>query len=161
MAVPASLLTRRNLLRGGLATSTLFVVAAGIRRATTSPFSDAALVGEPDATAGWVKSPANPVLGGALGTCFDVCLLRQTGLYQMWFSWRPRGSIALVESADGVHWDQPRIALAPAATGWEDTVEPAHRRAARGNLAPLVHGANGNAIVDWPRHQRQWSDLDT
>jgi predicted GH43/DUF377 family glycosyl hydrolase len=122
MAGPASRRTRRNLLRGGLAASALFVVAAAIHRATTPPFSDAALVGAPDATAGWVKNPANPVLGGALGTCFDVCLLRQAGVYQMWFSWRPRGSIALVESADGVHWSQPRIALAPAATGWEEAV---------------------------------------
>ena len=33
--------------------------------------------------------------------------------YRMWFSWRPRKSIALVESSDGVHWSQPRIVLAP------------------------------------------------
>jgi sucrose-6-phosphate hydrolase SacC (GH32 family) len=110
------------LLRGGVAATALLAVAAGIRRATMPSFSDAALVGEVDATAGWVKSAANPVLGGALGTCFDVCLLQHHGRYWMWFSWRPRGSIALVESADGVHWGQPRIALAPAATGWEDAV---------------------------------------
>ena len=55
----------------------------------------------------------NPMLGGGLGTCFDVALLREGGMYRMWFSWRPRKSIALVESRDGVHWGESRIALGP------------------------------------------------
>ncbi|HEV3258844.1 MAG TPA: family 43 glycosylhydrolase [Gemmataceae bacterium] len=73
--------------------------------------------------AGWVKSQANPVLGGKLGTCFDVTLLKEGGKFRMWFSSRPRASIALVESKDGVRWGEPAIVLGPhKATGWEDDV---------------------------------------
>lgn len=67
----------------------------------------------PDTSAGWVKSAANPVLGGRLGTCFDVSVLREGSTYRMWFSWRPKQSIALVESEDGVRWSEPRIVLGP------------------------------------------------
>ena len=77
----------------------------------------------PETTAGWHKSAHNPVLGGKLGTCFDVCLLEEGGTFRMWFSWRPRKSIALVESADGVRWGEPVIVLGPnRASGWEDDV---------------------------------------
>lgn len=73
-----------------------------------------------DSAAGWVKSASNPVLGGSLGTCFDICVLRDRTTFRMWFSWRPKKSVALVESPDGVHWGEPRIVLAPnAATDWE------------------------------------------
>ena len=51
---------------------------------------------------GWVKSPANPVLGDGLGTCFDACVLKEGNTFRMWFSWRPRKSIALTESRDGI-----------------------------------------------------------
>jgi predicted GH43/DUF377 family glycosyl hydrolase len=40
----------------------------------------------------------------------------------MWFSWRPKDSIALVESPDGINWSEPAIVLGPASTGWEDGV---------------------------------------
>lgn len=74
-------------------------------------------------SAGWVKYAGNPVLGGDYGTCFDVALLRENGLYRMWFSWRPKHSIALVESKDGIHWSEPEIVLAPdPSTGWEDDI---------------------------------------
>ncbi len=63
--------------------------------------------------AGWVKSPANPVLGGKLGTCFDVALLKEGDTFRMWFSWRPKKSVAVVESPDGIHWGEPAIVLAP------------------------------------------------
>jgi len=73
-----------------------------------------------ETSAGWLKSEANPVLGGKLGTCFDICVLREEGKYRMWFSWRPKKSIALVESADGEHWGEPQIALGPNPdTTWE------------------------------------------
>jgi predicted GH43/DUF377 family glycosyl hydrolase len=73
--------------------------------------------------AGWVKSEKNPVLGGSLGTCFDVAVVRDRGKYRMWFSWRPRRSIALTESEDGVTWSKPVIALGPnGRSGWEDDV---------------------------------------
>jgi predicted GH43/DUF377 family glycosyl hydrolase len=73
--------------------------------------------------AGWVKSEHNPVLGGKLGTCFDVTMLKEGGTFRMWFSWRPRKSVALVESTDGVHWGEPVIVLGPRRqTGWEDDI---------------------------------------
>ncbi|MBM3471868.1 MAG: hypothetical protein FJX75_01180 [Armatimonadetes bacterium] len=73
--------------------------------------------------AGWTKYEGNPVLGGNLGTCFDVCVRREAGTYRMWFSWRPRQSLALVESPDGVRWSEPRIVLGPRSeTGWEDDI---------------------------------------
>jgi predicted GH43/DUF377 family glycosyl hydrolase len=81
--------------------------------------------GVPDAgtAGGWVKYAKNPVLGGSLGTCFDVSVLREGGEFRMWFSWRPRRSIALVESADGLSWGRPRVVLGPnKASGWEEDV---------------------------------------
>lgn len=72
----------------------------------------------------WRKYAGNPVLGGPeMGTCFDVFVMRQGGDYQMYFSWRPKKSIAVCRSADGVHWDEPEILLAPRPeSGWEDDV---------------------------------------
>ncbi len=46
---------------------------------------------------GWVKHSKNPVLGGDLGTCFDISVLKEGDRYRMWFSWRPKKSIALVD----------------------------------------------------------------
>lgn len=69
----------------------------------------------------WTKAPENPVLGGTLGTCFDISVLADQGRWRMWFSWRPRKSIALVESTDGITWSEPVEVLLPReATGWED-----------------------------------------
>ena len=74
-----------------------------------------------ETTAGWVKCPKNPVLGGDLGTCFDISVLRERGIYRMWFSWRPKKSIALVESSDGIEWSKPFIVLGPNDnTDWEN-----------------------------------------
>ena len=76
-----------------------------------------------ETSGGWRKSEDNPVLGGKLGTCFDVSVLKEDGTFRMWFSWRPKKSIALVESADGVHWGEPVVSLGPdESTGWEDDV---------------------------------------
>jgi predicted GH43/DUF377 family glycosyl hydrolase len=78
---------------------------------------------EPETAGGWVKHDKNPVLGGDLGTCFDVALLREGTGYRMWFSWRPRRSIALVPSRDGLAWGKPTVVLGPnKASGWEDEV---------------------------------------
>jgi len=72
---------------------------------------------------GWERYEKNPVLGGSLGTCFDVTVLREAGKYRMWFSWRPKRSIALTESADGLTWSEPVIAVGPnAKSGWEEDV---------------------------------------
>ena len=82
-----------------------------------------ATMGRMETTAGWRKSEQNPVLGGALGTCFDVSVRKEGNTFRMWFSWRPRRSIALVESADGIHWSRPVIVLRPdTASGWQSAV---------------------------------------
>ena len=74
--------------------------------------------------AGWAKYPGNPVFGGNLGTCFDISVLVEEGVYRMIFSWRPQKSIALTESSDGIHWTEPVILLGPRETPqhWEDQV---------------------------------------
>lgn len=79
-------------------------------------------VGE-EGAAGWGKYRGNPVLGGKHGTCFDVCVLKEGDRYRMWLSWRPKASIAVAESRDGLTWSEPRIVLGPRKeTGWEDDV---------------------------------------
>lgn len=76
-----------------------------------------------DGDSGWVKYPGNPVLGGEYGTCFDVCVLHDGRVFRMWLSWRPKKSVALAESADGIHWSAPEIVLGPQPeTGWEDDI---------------------------------------
>lgn len=83
--------------------------------------ANAADESSPETTAGWLKYPKNPVLGGDLGTCFDISVLREGDVYRMWFSWRPKKSIALVESKDGIEWSKPVIVIGPNdKTGWED-----------------------------------------
>jgi beta-1,2-mannobiose phosphorylase / 1,2-beta-oligomannan phosphorylase len=78
---------------------------------------------ETSAQGGWEKYAGNPVLGGEYGTCFDVCVLREAARYRMWVSWRPKQSIALTESADGIHWSPLEIVLGPNRdTGWEDDI---------------------------------------
>ncbi|MCX6910533.1 MAG: hypothetical protein NTY01_21165 [Verrucomicrobia bacterium] len=78
----------------------------------------------PETTAGWQKFEGNPVMGGQYGTCFDVSVLKDGGVYRMWLSWRPKKSVALVESKDGIHWSEPpQIVLGPRKeTGWEDDI---------------------------------------
>ena len=76
-----------------------------------------------ETTAGWRKSPKSPVLGGDLGTCFDISVLKEGDTYRMWFSWRPKKSIALVESKDGIVWSKPVIVLGPNdKTDWEEDI---------------------------------------
>jgi|SRR5690625_4468562 len=73
-------------------------------------------------TAGWMKHENNPVLGGEYGTCFDISVIQDEGIYKMYFSWRPKKSLALTESKDGINWSEPVIVLGPRETeeGWED-----------------------------------------
>ena len=54
--------------------------------------------------AGWYKYRPNPALGGDLGPCFDLSVLKEENLYRMYFSWRPKQSIALSESLDGLSY---------------------------------------------------------
>jgi predicted GH43/DUF377 family glycosyl hydrolase len=96
--------------------------APGLGRVTAKlPPPRASAPPDVETAAGWRKAPESPVLGGDLGTCFDISVLREGGKYRMWFSWRPRKSIALAESSDGVRWSRPVIVLGPRpGTGWED-----------------------------------------
>jgi beta-1,2-mannobiose phosphorylase / 1,2-beta-oligomannan phosphorylase len=55
----------------------------------------------------WHKYEGNPVIGGGHGTCFDVSVLTTGGGYRMYLSWRPRKSIAVCESRDGLSWSDP------------------------------------------------------
>src|SRR5215471_2375753 len=87
------------------------ILRVGVFLLLTSAATHAADTAE--TAGGWRKYEGNPVLGGSLGTCFDVALLREGAKYRMWFSWRPKHSVALVESADGIHWNQPEIVLGP------------------------------------------------
>jgi beta-1,2-mannobiose phosphorylase / 1,2-beta-oligomannan phosphorylase len=99
-----------------LVLSLLVVLGVAFKEITDMP-------ARPATSGGWVKSEHNPVLGGALGTCFDVALLKDEGVFRMWFSWRPKQGVALVESADGIHWSEPDMVLGPDSTsGWEDAV---------------------------------------
>ncbi|MBN2139256.1 MAG: hypothetical protein JW720_15750 [Sedimentisphaerales bacterium] len=76
-----------------------------------------------ETSAGWLKYENNPVLGGSLGTCFDIAVLKEKDTYRMWFSWRPKKSVAIVESADGVNWSEPKIVLGPnPESKWEDDI---------------------------------------
>ena len=77
------------------------------------------LVFAQETAVGWVKHENNPVLGGDLGTCFDITMLQEGGVYKMWFSWRPRKSIAYTESKNGIKWSAPKIVLSPVDNDWE------------------------------------------
>jgi hypothetical protein len=114
----------------------LACLLAGVLAAGEKGASDAETAG------GWAKSEKNPVLGGQLGACFDVSVLHESDKYRMWFSWRPKKSIALVESDDGLAWGEPTVVLGPnKASGWEGEVNrpPAvsTAQAAGAGLPPL------------------------
>lgn len=73
---------------------------------------------------GWEKHPENPLLGGEIGTCFDLSMRKEDGRMLMYFSWRDCHSIALCTSEDGIHWSKPEICIAPRQTPehWEDAL---------------------------------------
>lgn len=73
-----------------------------------------------ETSGGWMKYDNNPVLGGKFGTIFDISVLKVANGYLMYCSWRPKKSIAISESKDGLHWSDPEIVLSPDTTaGWE------------------------------------------
>jgi sucrose-6-phosphate hydrolase SacC (GH32 family) len=79
------------------------------------------------ASGGWKKYAGNPVLGNKeTGTCFDLIVLpgHNCGYrYKMYFSWRPKKSLASALSDNGMNWTAPEIILGPDfATGWEDDI---------------------------------------
>lgn len=77
----------------------------------------------------WVKYEGNPVLGDPvkLGTCFDVNVVKgKDAKFDMYFSWRPKKSLAVCSSDDGIHWSEPEIVLRPDSTcGWDELVNRA------------------------------------
>jgi predicted GH43/DUF377 family glycosyl hydrolase len=77
----------------------------------------------PDSAGGWRKH-GRPVIGDATtGTIFDISVLEEGGTYRMYVSWRPRKSLAVVTSRDGVRWSEPEIVFGPdPASGWEDDI---------------------------------------
>jgi predicted GH43/DUF377 family glycosyl hydrolase len=101
------------------------MIAAGLTMSGVTAIADPAA-----ATAKtWTKSPTEPVLGGKLGTCFDLAMLVDPSLkdphqrYRMYFSWRPKKAVALVTGDDGIHWSDPVIVLPPGpADSWESDV---------------------------------------
>jgi len=78
----------------------------------------------PQTAGGWRKHDHNPILGGGtLGTMFDISVLREGKEYWMYASWRPKRSIALLKSTDGVHWGEPAIVLGPnPRSAWEGNI---------------------------------------
>ena len=76
----------------------------------------------PDTQGNWLKYGNNPVFGNKkTGTCFDVFLLPDIDSLRMYFSWRPKKSLAVTISSDGIHWEDPKIVLSPdLSTDWED-----------------------------------------
>jgi len=85
---------------------------------------------------GWKKYDKNPVLGGDLGTIFDVSLLHHAH-FEMFCSWRPQRSIALSTSTDGLQWTKPTICLAfNDSSGWEKDVN-----------RPVVIQKDGNYLM--------------
>jgi predicted GH43/DUF377 family glycosyl hydrolase len=101
----------------------LFLTAGGTDAEQRGPQPSSIPAGSAGTSADWHKYAGNPVLGGALGTCFDVTLLQEGGRYRLWFSWRPKESVALVESQDGIRWTAPQIVLAPNPdTSWEGRI---------------------------------------
>jgi len=75
-------------------------------------------------TSQWVKYEHNPVLGGGeLGTVFDISVLKEDKEYIMYSSWRPKRSVAVSTSSDGMNWTTPEIVLGPnGETDWEDDI---------------------------------------
>lgn len=114
----------------------------------------------------WKKYENNPVLGGELGTCFDVSILKENGIFRLWFSWRPRKSLALAESMDCIHWSEPVIVLGPnPETDWEENINrPAVLKRAGGYYMWYTGQARGQSWIgyatstdgkDWTRMSDQ------
>lgn len=77
----------------------------------------------PRTVGGWQKYGQNPIIGGQYGTVFDVAVLKEGRKYRMWASWRPKQSLALMESEDGMNWSEPQIVLGPnSKTEWEQDI---------------------------------------
>ena len=105
----------------------------------------------PETAGGWRKYARNPVIGGQYGTVFDIAVLREGGKYRMWGSWRPKKSLALFESSDGIHWSAPQIVLGPnLATDWEEDINrPAVVKRAGGYHLWYTGQARGHSWIGY------------
>jgi beta-1,2-mannobiose phosphorylase / 1,2-beta-oligomannan phosphorylase len=118
-----------------------------------------------EAHGGRKKYPRGPVLGGQYGACFDICVLREQGLYRMWVSWRPKKSVAVTESKDGIHWDAPEIVLPPEpSTGWEDDMNrPVIVHREDGYHMWYTGQANGKSKIGYAKstNGREWDSKES
>jgi predicted GH43/DUF377 family glycosyl hydrolase len=89
-----------------------------------SVFAQSVTSQDVNAKTGWEKYEGGPVLGGGdLGTVFDIFVLKDGKKYIMYSSWRPKRSVAISYSKDGVDWTLPEIVLGPNdPTEWEDDI---------------------------------------
>ena len=69
-------------------------------------------------TAGWKKMDGNPLLEPSLSTMYDSYIIREDGIYKMWFSWRPAKAIMYTASTDGVNWELPQCVLTRVLDSW-------------------------------------------
>ena len=112
----------------------------------------------PPANGGWKKYESNPVFGNKkTGTVFDAIVLPCDNCahkynkyrYKMYFSWRPKKSLALSLSGDGINWSEPEIILEPNInTGWEDDINRCGVIEKDGKLYVWYTGqAHGNSYI--------------
>lgn len=134
-----------------LALSALGALTSGARNSFAS-----------DTAGGWNKYSGDPIIGGSLGTVFDVAVLKEDGRYLLWGSWRPRKSIGLFESVDGKHWSEPEIALGPTDTPWEkDINRPSVVKREDGYHLWYTGQANGHSAIGYATGQdgKHWKRM--
>ena len=92
----------------------------------------------------------------------------------MWVSWRPKRSVALVESKDGLTWTAPEIVLPPLGIAWADDI---NRPTVLGAATATTCGSRARPRESVPpyvvlgrravrterhrfRHQSRWTGVD-
>lgn len=85
------------------------------------------LIKNNDINENWIKYKFNPILGNnSTGTVFDPFIIKHEGLYKIYVSWRPKGTIALSSSQDGIKWTDLKTVLDKGnTTSWEKIVNRA------------------------------------
>jgi predicted GH43/DUF377 family glycosyl hydrolase len=128
----------------------LHVYADGLEIAS-SPRLERVTANLPQTGGGWRKYEKNPIIGGQYGTVFDIAVLKEGPKYRLWGSWRPRRSIALFESEDGMHWGEPQVVLGPnPGTPWEQDINrPAVVKRADGYHLWYTGQARGHSAIGY------------
>ena len=110
-------------MQSGMQRRQLLSAFSGLVLGRVSAYSAPEVYTKESTSGGWQKFSGNPVIGGSYGTVFDVSVLQEGNRFLLWGSWRPKKSLALFESTDGMRWSEPVIVLGPNfATGWEDNI---------------------------------------